>query len=202
MDTKPGFSDYFRALFLHQPEDVDRISVGGRALVFVLLAVWGFLFIIHPVDAHYIYGSFLHKPNLVFHEAGHIIFSPFGQFIKVLGGSLFQVLLPLIIMAAFILKNRDGFGASVGLWWSAQNLMDVAPYLYDARDLNLVLLGGVTGKDVVDYHDWEFLLRKLGLVQQAHFLGQTLHWVGALLMLLALVWGGYMIMGQYARLKK
>jgi hypothetical protein len=30
--------------------------------------------------------------NLPFHEAGHILFSPFGDFLMTLGGSLTQVL--------------------------------------------------------------------------------------------------------------
>ncbi len=38
--------------------------------------------------------SFLHLINLPFHEAGHILFIPLGRFMTVLGGSLFQVIVP------------------------------------------------------------------------------------------------------------
>ena len=44
--------------------------------------------------------SFLHLINLLFHEAGHIIFSPFGQFMTMLGGSLMQVLVPIVCAGA------------------------------------------------------------------------------------------------------
>ena len=70
----------------------------------------------------------LHLPNLVFHEAGHVIFSPFGRFMTVLGGSLFQCLVPIALAIAF-LRQDDRFGAAVCSWWAGQNLLDVAPYV-------------------------------------------------------------------------
>ena len=49
------------------------------------LAIWTIQFARTPLSADM--SSFLHLPDLVFHEAGHIIFSPFGRFMTVLGGS-------------------------------------------------------------------------------------------------------------------
>jgi len=49
---------------------------------------------------------FIDAVNLIFHEAGHIIFSFFGMFIHVLAGSAFQVALPLFISFFFFLQNR------------------------------------------------------------------------------------------------
>ena len=46
---------------------------------------------------------FLDRVDLVFHEAGHLIFGFFGEFIGVLGGSLMQVLIPAIVTGYFIL---------------------------------------------------------------------------------------------------
>ncbi|MBN4080005.1 hypothetical protein JYT60_02085, partial [bacterium AH-315-C08] len=41
--------------------------------------------------------SFIHSVNLVFHEAGHVLFSIFGnQTLTILGGSLNQLLIPFI----------------------------------------------------------------------------------------------------------
>ena len=80
--------------------------------------------------------------NLVFHEAGHIILIPLGEFMSILGGSLFQVLIPLVFLVAFLLK-RDAFAATVMMWWTGQSLIDLAPYIADARAQRLVLLGGV-----------------------------------------------------------
>jgi hypothetical protein len=99
----------------------------GRITIFVVFFFWGWSFILMDFQANDIGSSFMHVVNLVFHEAGHILFRPFGRFMTILGGSLAQLLMPLIVMAAFIVQNRDTFGASLGLWWLGQSLMDLAP---------------------------------------------------------------------------
>ena len=131
--------------------------------------------------------STLHMPNLVFHEAGHVIFGFFGRFMTVLGGSLFQFALPLALAGVF-LKQRDQFGASVCTWWAGQNLLDLAPYIADARALQLVLLGGKTGAEV-EGHDWEYLLTQLGWLHLDTKLGLAVNRAGLLMMTGALVWG-------------
>jgi hypothetical protein len=130
--------------------------------------------------------SVLHLPNLVFHEAGHVILGIFGRFVGVLGGSLFQFAVPLILAGAF-LRQGDGFAAAVCTWWAGQNLVDVAPYIADARALQLVLLGGQTGAEV-EGHDWEYLLTQLNLLHRDRVLGLAAHWVGLAVMAGALLW--------------
>ncbi len=196
-EEKPTPLDYFKAIFLYVPDSVEPVSLIGRAIAYLIIFIWGWTFIFHSVESNYVASSFLHNVNLVFHEAGHVIFSPFGRFIHVLGGTLGQLLIPFIVLCAFLLKNRDAFGASVGLWWLGQNFMDIAPYVNDARDLKLPLLGGVTGRDVLDYHDWEYLLGKPGLLRYDHFLGHASHCLGIFVMLTAFVWGGYILYRQY-----
>lgn len=200
-EEKPALKDYFKYYFLHAPED-DYIGILViRAIFFAIFIFWGMSFILHPVDSDYLMQSFIHLPNLVFHEAGHFIFSPFGKFIRVLGGSLMQVLMPFIVMCTFVLKNRDGYAASIGLWWVGQNFMDMAPYIGDARDLKLPLLGGVTGREVADYHDWEYLLEATGLINQDLLLAKLSHYFGSMLMITAFIWGGYMLYLEYVRIK-
>ena len=62
----------------------------GRALLWTAFVVWSISLMSAPMTAAA--ASFLHMINLPFHEAGHIIFSPFGHYLMVLGGSLTQVL--------------------------------------------------------------------------------------------------------------
>ena len=76
-------------------------------------------------------------------------------------------------------------------------MMDLAPYINDARDLKLMLLGGVTGRDVDDYHDWEFILRKLGLLEYDHFFAHAAHIIGAFLMVSTFIWGGFLLYKQF-----
>ncbi len=131
--------------------------------------------------------SVLHLPNLVFHEAGHVLFAPFGRFMTVLGGSLFQFALPLALAIAF-LKQSNPFGAVVCTWWAGENLLDLAPYIADARALQLVLLGGRTGAEVQG-HDWEYLLATLGWLRFDRSIGLGAHRVGLLMMIGALICG-------------
>lgn len=136
--------------------------------------------------------SVLHLPDLVFHEAGHVVFGLFGRFMTVLGGSLFQVLVP-IICAIALLRQRQAYGAAVCAWWAGQNLVDVAPYIADARALQLVLLGGHTGAEV-EGHDWEFILTQLGWLHLDRTLGLAAFRIGIAIMIAAIVWGAVVVM--------
>lgn len=176
---------------------VGKLELLGLALLWSLLLVWGMDFIAMDFRSNEIGQSFLHNINLVFHEAGHVLFRPFGRTMMFLGGSLFQVLLPLLLMLAFLVKNRDGFAAAVCLWWAGQSLMDVAPYIADARALRLPLLGGGTGADSPGMHDWANLLRPRGWLQYDQHIASAADRIGATMLVLALLWGALMIWRYY-----
>lgn len=178
------------------PEDVNPIVVGCRGLIWLLLLVWGIGFIRTPIAYGEINDSFMHLVNLVFHEAGHVIFMLFGRFMTVLGGSLLQVLVPVVCLFAFLFKTRDPFGASVALWWVGESLLDVAPYVYDARLQELLLLGGGTGRDMPGTHDWNNLLTWMGCLEADQSIAKAIYWVGTLLMVTALTWGGILLYRQ------
>jgi hypothetical protein len=128
------------------------------------------------------------------HEFGHLLFRPFGEFMTLLGGSLFQIVLPLIFGAVFLVKNRDPFAASVMLWWSAIAVMDVAPYIYDAWAPQHVLLTGRTGD--TGSHDFIDTLGDLGLLHKAQPIGRGVHAFGVMAMLIALAWGAWLVWQQ------
>ena len=162
-----------------------RIAWLARAAVLIALIAWTWQFARAPLGAGA--NSVLHLPNLVFHEAGHVLFMFFGRFLTVLGGSLFQFVLPLALAGAF-LRQRDPFGGVVCTWWAGQNLLDLAPYIADARALQLVLLGGKTGAEV-EGHDWEYLLTQSGLLRYDRAFGIAARRAGLLIMTAAMVWG-------------
>jgi hypothetical protein len=164
-------------------QSITRIA---RAALLVGLLVWTWQFARVPMGPS-AGDSILHVPNLVFHEAGHVLLSPFGRFMTVLGGSLFQFALPLGIAVAFLLQHNP-FGAVVCTWWAGENLIDVAPYIADARALQLVLLGGKTGAEVQG-HDWEYILSTLGWMRFDRALGLWARRLGLLMMIGALIWG-------------
>jgi hypothetical protein len=160
-----------------------------QTLFVAVLAVWTATLLHAPLDAAM--NSFVHLVNLVFHEAGHIIFSPFGQFMTILGGSLMQIVIPLICAGTFLWQQDDRFGASVCLWWAGESLMDLAPYINDARELRLMLLGGPA--DAVEGHDWEAILTSLGWLHLDHTLARGAWWTAAIVMVGALAWSGFAI---------
>jgi hypothetical protein len=159
----------------------------ARAALVAGLAIWTIWFARTPLSPD-VNESFLHLPNLVFHEAGHIIFSPFGRFLTVLGGSLLQCLIPLIAAISFI-RQEQPYSAAICAWWAGQNLVDLAPYIADARALQMVLLGGKTGAEV-EGHDWEYILTQLGVTHLDRGIGMTAFALGLIIMIGALAWAG------------
>lgn len=122
---------------------------------------------------------FIDGVDLIIHEAGHVVFMPFGEFITIAGGSLFQLIVP----AAFVLyfyRRGQLFSAALVLFWLGQSLLNVAVYAGDAAKLELPLLGG---DDSI--HDWNYMLDRLGLLASAGGIGGLLRFCGTLLMIAA-----------------
>jgi hypothetical protein len=167
----------------------------GRLALLVLLAGWTWRFGTHPLDVEVMNGSFLHLINLPFHEAGHLFFAPFGDFMMSLGGSLTQVLIPVVCAVAFV-RKPDLFGAAVAVWWAGQSLVDLGPYIADARALSMPLLGGRTGAEV-EGHDWEAILQALGWLHRDRQIGMAAHVVGTLVMVCGLAAGAWIAWTDY-----
>jgi hypothetical protein len=158
----------------------------GRAVLLALLAWWSVQFVPHPLDAGRIIDSFLHLIDLPFHEAGHFVFAPLGAFMTSLGGSLLQVIVPIVCVVAFV-RRGDWFSAAVCAWWTGASLVDVGPYIADARALQLPLIGGKTGAEVYG-HDWEFILGSLGWLHRDRAIGMGVHVVGSIVMVASFAW--------------
>lgn len=169
----------------------------GRCLLLPGFLLWSWLLITPGLASNAVGESFLHLVNLPFHEAGHLIFRPFGQFITSLGGTLGQLLMPTICMLTLLLKTRDPYGAALCLWWVGENFLDIAPYINDARAGQLPLLGGNFGHSApYGFHDWEYLLTESGLLAHDHLLAKLSQLTGAILMTLALIWCAYVLLKQ------
>jgi len=167
----------------------DPLDFYGRLGALVLVAVWGFRLASMDYRGGELAGSFMHNIVLPIHEAGHVFFRPLGEFMMMLGGSFFQVALPLAIGVAFLVRQRDAFGAAICLWWAGASLVDLSPYIWDALDPQLVLLGGRTGAE--GPHDWIYILGKLHAISHAHGIGAAAHHLGVIAMLAGIVWGAW-----------
>lgn len=119
--------------------------------------------------------------NLAIHETGHLVFGWGGDVLTALGGTLFQLILPLAFVVSFW-RNQDRHAASVALWWVGQNFWNIARYIADARAQALPLVGG-------GEHDWTFLLATWGKLDQDLTLARDARFV-AWAIVLTSVWMG------------
>ncbi|MCA9354428.1 MAG: hypothetical protein KC877_02825 [Candidatus Kaiserbacteria bacterium] len=108
---------------------------------------------------------FIQNVNLIFHEAGHWIFGIFGDFIGLIGGSLLEILIPLIVTLHFVLQ-RHWISVAFGAWWSSTAFLSVSIYASDAQERLLPLLGG----DSV-LHDWYHILSRSHLLPYDDLVG-------------------------------
>ena len=201
VEPTPGMAAILKELLFYVKPQTNPLFLGGRALFFLVIFIWGLTFMLTPMESNDVFGSIWHLINLPFHEFGHILFRPFGRLMTSLGGSIAQVLIPVICLIVFLIKTRDTFAASFALWWTGQNFMDLAPYINDARSLTLPLLGGNTGQtSPYGFHDWEFILQETELLRYDHVLANFSNTLGTLLMSCAFVWGGYILFKQYKKL--
>ncbi|WP_205662118.1 hypothetical protein [Alteromonas flava] len=130
------------------------------------------------------YFRWVHLIFLPFHEAGHIFFGFFGQFMGSLGGTLGQLILPLVFCYAFFRHRHDTFATAVCAWWFGLNFLDIAPYLADARAGVLPLLGGNFGhSSPYGFHDWHYLLNETGLIGYDQGLATMCLWFGRTLII-------------------
>jgi hypothetical protein len=186
------------SLLWHVPEKVDVTAFRVRLGLLAFFAIWGLQLCWMDYRDGEMGHSFIHRPLLVFHEAGHVIFAVFGEWVRVLGGTLGQLLMPAILGGALLWKNRNPFGAAIGLWLFGVSLMDVAPYMYDAWEPRLTLLGGGTGND--SFHDWIYLFDSMNELHHARRIGALTHALGVAVVLLALAWGAALLRLQRRRL--
>lgn len=182
----------------HQRTNADLIA---RGLLLAFLIFWSArYFTIRLVDLGENPGV-MHLVHLVFHEAGHTITAMLtdNRTAVVFMGSGMQVLVPLVVAIAFYVVNHDAFGAAIGLWWTGHSALDVAPYIQDARFLNLQLLTGGTGKEV-EGHDWEYLLEHWHVINRDVYIANDVAIIARFLMFLAFAWAaGSIVYDWYMR---
>ena len=129
--------------------------------------------------------------DLVFipiHEGGHALFRMFGEFVMVAGGTVLQLLVPVLLASYFII-HRQVQGVAFCLFFMFEQFLPIATYMADARaqELPLLSLGG--GDDVI--HDWNYLFEKLSVldhdIQIAGFV-RFIGWLGMIAVVVWLIW--------------
>jgi hypothetical protein len=141
------------------------------------LALWAGVLLL----CHLLWGwvPVLDSANLAFHEAGHPLFGLLHERLAVYGGTLMQLLLP---GAAAFESWREGKLAAFYFCqiWLAENLLNIARYMADARAHELPLVGGL---DPEYSHDWTEILTRWNLLEQETTLALLLRIFAVALML-------------------
>ena len=78
---------------------MERIGRWARLATTLLLGVWGWALIRDPNE------TILHVLTLPIHETGHMVFMAFGELMHAAGGTIFQILFPLVFAVYFYVKG-------------------------------------------------------------------------------------------------
>lgn len=153
----------------------------GATWARLALVVAGALFLLVSYAGKDRAWTLLDEGILAIHEAGHLLFQPFGEFAMMLGGSLFQLIVPALFVAYFA-RRGDRYAAAVVLFWLTASLFNLATYIGDARAGELPLITGSRAD-----HDWTWLLIQADALEQDRTIarvvraGGWLCWAGGLL---------------------
>lgn len=152
----------------------------GKLTLYALCGMYCVYVITHLSTWHVIDGM-----NLLIHEAGHAIFSPFGTFLHILGGSLLQIAIPCLFAWYFYAKMQY-IESAVMLLWIGQNLIHVSVYIGDAVAMELPLLGGDT-----TMHDWNNLLSMMHALPSTGAISHTVYGIGILTLIASIILIGW-----------
>jgi hypothetical protein len=149
-----------------------KLVITALAGIYFLWCAWD------PSQWHLIDGV-----NLLIHEAGHVVFRPFGEFMMIAGGSLFQIIIPALFVGYFI-RQGQFFSAALVLFWVGESALNVSVYAADSVAMQLPLLGG---PDTI--HDWNYLLSRLNLLAHTREIAGAIRLFGSVLIVLAIAGG-------------
>jgi hypothetical protein len=134
-------------------EEWERVPPGKLALFAAGLG--GFVAIVRASEPGFIMG--LDHANLLFHEAGHPIVGLVSQRLETYGGTLGQLVFPILMAVGFWKKGKVLSLAAASVWFW-ENFLNIARYMADARQLKLPLVGGGD-------HDWNTILARWDILQ-------------------------------------
>lgn len=111
--------------------------------------------------------------NLFIHEAGHVLFFLFGRFVYFLGGTLLQVLLPLV--TAIVFARTSLHSLLFTLYWTGHSIINASVYMADAphRALRLISPSAI--------HDWHWIFSALDMLELAEDIAMAVFILGVLI---------------------
>jgi hypothetical protein len=155
----------------------------------IVLAMYGGAILVTP--DHW---SLLDGLNQAVHATGHLLLVGTNETMQQLGGTVLQLLLPLIVTAYFTVRD-DEHAASIGVWWVGQNAVNISASMAISGTGST---GSVPGS--VE-HDWLMLFARWDVLHHAEQYANLTRGFGVLLMLLATMWGLFRAADQRRRVR-
>lgn len=171
----PSLSAYLSADYLGEWKPVSKIAGFAWLVVYALFLLYAAL-----NAPNFLFIDFA---NLLIHEAGHPLFSPFGYTMTIMGGTLAELIAPLACFSFFFFK-RETTGVAFCAFWFFENFLYIGTYMADARALDLPLVGSGD-------HDWNILFGQWGWLRYDVSIGHTTRFLGWLGMFSVLAWLTY-----------
>jgi hypothetical protein len=134
---------------------------------------------------------FIDFVNLIIHEAGHVVFMFFGQTLAIAGGSIFQIMVP-VIFAIYFFSRQSFYSAAVMAYWVGLNFINVSVYAADAKRMQLPLLTGDT-----DSHDWNQLLFQFNQLRNTEVIANIILSMGIVAIILGFLSAFYVWYKNY-----
>jgi hypothetical protein len=154
---------------------ISRLSGGFWLFAYALFLVYAW-----RDSAGFLFPDFV---NLMIHEAGHLFFSWGGHTIMLLGGTLGELVVPLICAAGFLFQ-RQIYGFVFSLFWFFENFLYIGTYMADARTSALPLVNS-------DESDWTILFTQWNVLLYDQKIGGFVRLIGWLGMLAVIGWLAY-----------
>lgn len=158
----------------HLPPDDDTAGVSSTGFAAFTLVCAALAVFYAKSEERFV--PILDHANLAFHEAGHLIFRILGPTLELYGGTLGQLVFPVVVSVSFW-RRRAVLAAALSVVWLMQNFLNIARYMADARAQVLPLVGG-------GEHDWVRILSRWGALQADTLLAGRLSafaWLGVII---------------------
>lgn len=164
-----------------------RLPVWIQAVLPALLALilWTSLFGMNNIPGlpHFM----MDQAGLFVHEAGHFYLIWAGDFLHILGGTLFELGTPIALAIWFCMMGHQRWTA-IFIAWLSVGFFGVALYAGDAQDRVLPLLG--VGKDG---HDWHNMLTMLGWLDATPMISDAFWACGLVAGITSILWASWAI---------
>lgn len=131
--------------------------------------------------------------NFFLHEMSHLVFGFLPPIFTAAAGSFSEIFLGLALIITAVV-TRGYFASLFCVLWFMLATQSTADYIGDARAQNLSLVSFGGGDPI---HDWNFILNKLGLLQQDTFIAGIVSGFGIICGIGALGFSGWLIIRMF-----